>query len=62
MIKRDPVSGEYLGIQCSESGCETMSPPAAEILAGGGLRRMGWACDGGTHLCPEHAPPVDNAS
>lgn len=56
MIKRDDASGEYLGIQCDEPGCETMSPPAAEVLAGHGLNNMGWHCSGGTHICPVHAP------
>lgn len=53
MVKRDPKTGEYLGIQCDE--CEAMSPPAADILAGHGLNHMGWYCSGGSHLCPAHA-------
>jgi hypothetical protein len=59
MIKRDSETKEYLGIQCDK--CETMSPPAAEILAGHGLNNMGWHCFGGTHLCPDHAPPEEPA-
>lgn len=53
MIKRDPTSDDYLGIKCDK--CETMAPPAADIIINHGLIRMGWECHGGTHLCPEHA-------
>lgn len=54
MIKRDPKSAEYLGIQCSHEGCEIMAPSATVIRAAHGLARLGWHCNGGTHLCPEH--------
>lgn len=54
MVVRDPMTDEYLGIGCDHDGCETMSPPADEILAGHGLVNMGWLCSGGTHYCPEH--------
>lgn len=55
MIKRDPKTGEYFGIQCSADGCEAMAPPAKAIMAAHGLHRLGWYCSGGTHLCPLHA-------
>lgn len=55
MIRRDEITGEYLGIQCSEPGCLIAAPPPAEIMAGHGLNNMGWWCFGGTHYCPEHS-------
>lgn len=54
MVIRDE-KGEYVGLQCSEPGCEVMAPSTPEILAGHGLNNMGWRCSGGTHLCPAHA-------
>lgn len=59
MIVRDKETGEYVGIQCSEEGCEVMAPPAKAIMEGHGLNRMGWECYGGTHLCPAHASKDD---
>lgn len=56
MIIRDDKTGDYVGIQCSNTHCETMAPPAAEIILAHGLIRMGWYCSGGTHLCPLHVP------
>lgn len=53
MVKRDK-DDRYLGLQCDAPGCETMSPPAADIIAGHGLNQMGWNCTGGRHFCPEH--------
>jgi len=52
MVRRD--NGEYVGLKCDQ--CDTMAPPAADILRGHGLVNMGWYCSGGTHLCPTHAP------
>lgn len=57
MIVRDPITDEYLGMRCNHEGCETMAPPAGEILAGHGLVNMGWECHGGVHICPAHARP-----
>ena len=37
--------------------CKRPAPPAAEIMAGHGLNRMGWKCSGGTHLCPDCKAP-----
>jgi len=42
-------------IKCDVCGVE--APPAADILAGHGLNRMGWHCSGGTHICPLHEHP-----
>ncbi len=53
MMIRDVVTKEYVGIRCDR--CETLAPPAAELLKGHGLVNMGWHCTGGTHLCPDHA-------
>ncbi len=52
MVVRDVVTKEYVGIKCDR--CETLAPPAAEVLKGHGLVNMGWQCTGGTHLCPDH--------
>ena len=49
MYVRDQA-GEYQHIQCD--GCDTISPPPAELLAGHGLVNMGWDCRGGAHYCP----------
>lgn len=42
-------------VTCDTPGC-TCTPTEQEIVAGGGLRNMGWQANGGTHLCPTHNP------
>lgn len=57
MVTRDNPDG------CAQILCDTCSRPApsgGEIMAGGGLNRMGWACSGGTHLCPDCVPPKED--
>lgn len=49
MIRRE---GQAVYIHCDI--CNRRAPPAEEILAAHGLNRLGWQCDGGTHLCPDH--------
>ncbi len=39
--------------RCDHEGCGT-EPSDAQIIAAGGLVRMGWECVGGRHYCPEH--------
>ena len=53
MIVRDPTTHAYKGIKCDK--CATMAPDARTIMDGHGLNNMGWACSGGSHLCPRHA-------
>lgn len=48
-------NGKYQHILCDAEGCEVKSPPAAEVIEGGGLVNMGWECHGGTHFCPTHS-------
>lgn len=38
---------------CDRDGCD-VSPTDAEIMAAGGLAKMGWECLGGKHFCPMH--------
>lgn len=61
MIVRDEQTREYQHIKCDAKGCEVISPPAAEVLAGHGLVNMGWHCSGGTHFCPKHKVEEDIA-
>lgn len=60
MIVRDEVTGEYLNIKCDVESCQTVSPPAEELIKHHGLVNMGWYCSGGRHLCPEHYPTEAN--
>lgn len=55
MIVKDEITADYIGIQCD--ACETMAPDVKAIQEGHGLNNMGWYCSGGTHFCPDHAPP-----
>jgi hypothetical protein len=57
VVKRD-ANGENPRIHCND--CGTPAPPGDQILAGRGLNNMGWHCVGGSHLCPEHAPPRES--
>jgi hypothetical protein len=51
----DKMPGELklMRFHCDAEGCE-VSPSDEEIIAAGGLTRMGWECYGGKHYCPEH--------
>lgn len=49
-----PGSVKSMTFRCDHpAGCDA-SPSDSEIMAGGGLARMGWECVGGKHYCPEH--------
>ena len=62
MIERTEVDGKpWLTITCDADGCDTVAPPADQILAGHGLNNMGWRCSGGTHFCPAHAAIPEDA-
>ena len=56
MIKRDEITGEYIGVHCDV--CSKPSPPVDKVMAGHGLNNMGWYCRGGNHFCPDHAKDV----
>jgi hypothetical protein len=47
---------ERIEIVCDDASCATRSPDDKEIIAAGGLIKMGWHCSGGRHLCPDHNP------
>jgi hypothetical protein len=51
----DKLPGEMksMTFHCDAEGCDA-SPSDQEILAAGGLFKMGWECVGGKHYCPEH--------
>lgn len=50
---RSPGEIKQMTFHCDAEGC-TASPTDDEIIAAGGLTRMGWECTGGKHFCPEH--------
>lgn len=54
VFKGEGVKRAYQHIKCDAPGCDVISPPASEIMAGHGLMNMGWHCSGGTHYCPKH--------
>lgn len=54
-VNRDTPQ-ERVVIQCDDPGCPVQAPPATEIAGAHGLRRLGWYCYAGRHLCPGHVP------
>lgn len=48
-VKRDE-NGQNPKIHCD--ACDKPAPSGDEVLKGFGLINMGWACSGGSHLCP----------
>ncbi len=55
-VKDEITGASSVLVQCDI--CSREAPPAAEILAGFGLNRMGWECHGGTHICPDCPHPA----
>lgn len=55
-VEREDGALKSMTFSCDHpAGCTTPSPNDAEIMAAGGLKKMGWHCVGGKHYCPEHA-------
>ena len=55
MVKRDTITGDYIGLACDT--CGEMAPSSKEIMAAHGLINLGWYCSGGVHICPKHEQP-----
>jgi hypothetical protein len=52
-VKRIEGAVKSMRFTCDHPGC-TAGHDDTEIMAGGGLRNMGWLASGGRHFCPVH--------
>lgn len=54
VLRSDDGKVKMMTFSCDHpQGCDTR-PSDEEVMAGGGLAKLGWECGGGRHLCPEH--------
>lgn len=53
-VKREGGVVQQMLFSCDRDGCANADLKDDEIVAAGGLTKMGWECVGGKHYCPEH--------
>lgn len=54
--------GGYMRARCDHDDCDVLAPSPGQWIKDNpdekfpGWNALGWLCQGGTHLCPKHAP------